>query len=155
MIDIRTNQLNNDQVIALLQEHHNDMLNHSPVESVHALDISGLLAPDVAFFSLWIDDKPAGICALKALDESHCEIKSMRTSPQFLRRGVAKKLLDHVIEQAKIRGYQRISLETGTAQAFLPAQKMYQSFGFIKCEPFSGYSLDPYSLFMTKKISGA
>lgn len=152
MIDIRTNQLNNDQVIALLQDHHNDMLKHSPVESVHALDISGLEAKDVTFFSLWIDDKPAGVCALKALDESHGEIKSMRTSPQFLRRGVAKKLLGHVIEQAKIRGYQRISLETGTAQVFLPAQQMYQSFGFVKCEPFGNYALDPYSLFMTKQL---
>lgn len=147
---ICTGELRNEQVMALLQAHHDDMLKHSPAESVHALDVRGLESPDVTFFSFWIDDKLAGVGALKALNNVHGEIKSMRTSPNFLRQGIARQLLEYIVEQANKRGYQQLSLETGTADAFKPAQRLYQAAGFAKCEPFSDYEEDSYSLFMTK-----
>ena len=151
-MDIRIGELSNPHVIKLLQVHHNDMLKHSPVESVHALDVSKLTQPDIIFYSLWIDNNLAGVGALKALDATHGEIKSMRTSSNYLRQGIAAKLLTHLIEQATLRGYKKLSLETGTAEAFLPAQKLYTQFGFKECEPFGCYELDPYSLFMGKVL---
>ncbi|GIU16406.1 putative N-acetyltransferase YsnE [Shewanella sp. c952] len=148
-MQIRVGELDNKQVLALLSEHHQDMLSHSPVESVHALDISGLKAVDVTFWSLWCADQLVGIGALKQLDKYHGEIKSMRTSVQFLRQGVAHKILAHLIAEARTRGYQRLSLETGSMDAFKPAQKLYQQFGFQECLPFGDYNVDPYSSFMT------
>jgi putative acetyltransferase len=76
----------------------------------------------------------------------------MRTSAKQLRKGIARKLLEHIINQANTRSYKKLSLETGTMDAFLPAQKLYQKFGFQECEPFGGYKEDPYSMFMTKNI---
>jgi len=151
-MDIRVGELRNKEVIALLQEHHEDMLSHSPVESVHALDLNALEAPDITFWSFWINNKLAGVGALKEIDAEHGEIKSMRTSTNHLRQGVAGKLLEHIIEQANIRSYKRLSLETGTMGAFIPAHKLYQLFGFQECEPFGDYKEDPYSMFMTKSI---
>ena len=151
-MDIRVGELRNEDVITLLQEHHEDMLSHSPVESVHALNLNALEAPDITFWSFWINQKLAGVGALKEIDIGHGEIKSMRTSTDHLRQGVAGKLLEHIIKQANIRSYKRLSLETGTMDAFLPAHKLYQQFGFQECEPFGDYKEDPYSMFMTKNI---
>jgi len=149
---ICTGELENEQVIALLQAHHDDMLLHSPVDSVHALDIRKLEAPDITFFSLWLDNKLAGVGALKELSSQHGEIKSMRTSTDFLRQGIARKLLMHVLDLAQERGYQQLSLETGTADAFKPAHRLYQDVGFVECAPFCDYKEDIYSLFMTKSM---
>lgn len=151
-MDIHVGELRNKDVITLLQEHHKDMLSHSPAESVHALDLNALEAPDITFWSFWINQTLAGVGALKEIDMEHGEIKSMRTSTNHLRQGVAGKLLEHIIKQANIRSYKRLSLETGTMNAFLPAQKLYQQFGFLECEPFGNYKEDPYSMFMTKRI---
>ena len=151
-MNIKTGELAHPDVIALLQSHHNDMLQHSPVESVHALDVSKLAALEITFYSLWIDNNLAGVGALKALNTTHGEIKSMRTSSAHLRQGIAAKLLTHIIEQATQHGYKTLSLETGTADAFLPAQRLYTRFGFKECEPFGDYVLDPYSLFMSKVL---
>jgi len=151
-MDIRVGELRNKAVISLLEEHHNDMLSLSPPESVHALDLTNLEKPDVTFWSLWINEELAGVGALKELDKNHGEIKSMRTSTNFLRKGVARILLEHILEQASIRSYKKLSLETGTMEAFLPAQKLYQQFGFQQCPPFGSYQLDPYSLFMSKNM---
>ena len=151
-MNIKTGELAHPDVIALLQNHHNDMLQHSPVESVHALDVRKLAASEITFYSLWIDNNLAGVGALKALNTTHGEIKSMRTSSAYLRQGIAAKLLTHIIAQATQHGYKTLSLETGTADAFLPAQRLYTRFGFKECEPFGDYVLDPYSLFMSKVL---
>jgi len=129
------------------------MLIHSPPTSVHALDLSALAKPGITFWSVWQDDKLAGCGALKEIDKLHGEIKSMRTSKDFLRQGVAKLLLEHIISQACSRGYQQISLETGTMEAFKPAQKLYQQLGFEVCLPFADYQEDPYSTFMSKYLN--
>lgn len=139
-------------VLQLLKEHHEDMHQHSPPESIHALDVSGLQSASVTFWSGWKNGELAGCGALKQLDQTHGEIKSMRTSRQFLRQGVAAELLDHVVKYAKQNNYKRISLETGSMAAFVPARKLYERFGFNYCSPFSDYKEDPNSLFMTKKL---
>ena len=149
---IQIDNLSSDEIKRLLQEHHDDMLQHSPVESVHALDLSSLKASNVTFWTAWIDGELAGCGALKRLDDMHGELKSMRTARQFLRQGVAAQLLVHILEFAKAQSYQKISLETGTADAFVAAHNLYQRYGFKPCQPFSDYQADPYSLFLTKVI---
>lgn len=145
--------LRHESVIALLQEHHQDMLRLSPPESVHALDLSALEKPDVTFWSVWINQELAGIGAIKALDKRYAEIKSMRTARKQLRKGVAAKVLSHLIEFAKESSFERVSLETGTMAAFEPAQRLYSKFGFEACEPFGDYQLAPYSMFMTRTLT--
>ncbi len=107
-MELRVGNLRNKNVIALLNEHHEDMLSSSPPESVHALDLTELEKPEITFFSLWIKNELAGFGALKELDQTHGEIKSMRTSNQHLRKGVARKLLQHIIDQAKRRSYKKL-----------------------------------------------
>ncbi len=133
----------------LLQEHLEDMYAQSPPESVHALDIEALWMLDITFWSVWDEAELAGCGALKELDSEHAEIKSMRTATSFLRRGVASLMLEHIIREAKSRGYARLSLETGSMASFEPAQRLYRKFGFAECEPFGSYVKDPLSLFMT------
>lgn len=151
-MEIRIGELDHPAVITLLAEHHQDMLHYSPAESIHTLDLSKLKQKKISFFSVWQNHELAGCGALKELQREHGEIKSMRTSQNFLRQGVAKLLLEHMLKQAKIRGYSKLSLETGTANAFKPAQKLYQQLGFTECLPFADYKEDPYSLFMSKAI---
>lgn len=142
-----------DDVAALLRAHLQEMFLHSPPESVHALDLDALCAPDIAFWTLR-DDEGAlmGCAALKRLDATHAEIKSMRTAPAHLRKGVAARLLTHLLETARQSGCRRVSLETGAPEAFAPARALYARFGFVPCGPFADYAEDPYSVFMQRTL---
>jgi putative acetyltransferase len=125
----------------------------SPPESVHALDLSELRAPDVTFWTAWDGEELLGCGALKELDARHGEIKTMRTSQHHRRKGVAAALLEHIINVAGERGYERVSLETGSGGPFEAALRFYEKHGFEYCEPFADYVLDPFSRFMTRSIA--
>ncbi|MCY7388203.1 MAG: GNAT family N-acetyltransferase [Burkholderiales bacterium] len=151
-MDIRVDDLQGPEIAQLLQEHLDSMQLLSPPESVHALDLVKLRQPDITFWCAWQGTELLGCGALKELAPGHGEIKSMRTATAHLRKGVAAKMLQHIIEEAQRRKYQRLSLETGTVQAFVPAHKLYAGLGFETCGPFGGYAEDPHSLFMTKAL---
>ncbi|HJR74793.1 MAG TPA: GNAT family N-acetyltransferase [Luteimonas sp.] len=151
-MEIRVDTLDGVEIRELLQEHLQAMERTSPPESRHALDIAGLRQADVTFWSIWDDAELAGCGALKHLDSTHAEIKSMRTAIAHLRKGVASKMLEHLIAEARLRGYRRLSLETGSMDYFEPARKLYASFGFVPCAPFGSYVEDPNSVFMTKAL---
>ncbi len=136
-------------VLALLEEHLRNMHELSPPESVHALDVGRLKHPDITFWSVRDGSVLLGCGALKELDPQHGEVKSMRTPLSHRRRGAGRVLLTHLIEEARRRGYQRLSLETGSMAAFEPAWRLYRSFGFTDCGPFAGYKPDPNSVFMS------
>jgi putative acetyltransferase len=149
---IKVDDLRGPEVAQLLEEHLQDMYAASPPECVHALDLEKLRKPEITFWSLWDGDNLAGCGALKELDTTHAEIKSMRTANNYRGKGVAIKIMEHILAVAAERGYQRLSLETGPMDFFLPARKLYERFGFSYCGPFADYSEDPHSVFMTKKI---
>jgi putative acetyltransferase len=151
-MNIKIDDLSGSEIYELLQEHLRNMALHSPPESVHALDIEALRKPEITFWTVWEDGELLGCGALKELDARHAEIKSMRTSSLHLRKGVASNLLRHMLEEAKRRGYSRLSLETGSMEAFEPARTLYANFGFTYCEPFADYVEDPYSVFMTREL---
>jgi putative acetyltransferase len=144
--------LTRPEVHDLLAAHLADMHATSPAESVHALDLTGLQSPEVTFWTVWSDEELLGCGALKQLDAEHGEIKSMRTAPHARGMGVASRVLDHILTEAKSRGYERLSLETGTQAFFEPARRLYQRFGFVECPPFGDYRLDPNSVFMTRTV---
>lgn len=146
---IKVDDLTGPEVAHLIMDHLHSMTLHSPPESIHALNLNALRKPDITFWSAWEGKELLGIGALKELDRYHGEIKSMKTSSLHLRKGVSKQILQHIIEEAKLRGYQRLSLETGSMDAFEPAKRMYAKFGFEYCEPFADYVEDPNSVFMT------
>jgi putative acetyltransferase len=137
------------EIRALLKTHFAGMLENSPEGSCHFLDFDGLNADDVTFWSIWEGDSLAGCGALKELDAEHGEIKSMRTHEDHLRKGVGAMMLTHIISQARERGYRRLSLETGSSEAFVPAMALYEAHGFQYCPPFGDYVDDPFSRFMT------
>ena len=149
---IKVDDLSGPEVAALLQEHLDDMHRHSPPESVHALDLDKLRQPEITFWTVRSGDKLAGCGALKELDPTHGEIKSMRTSYEFRGKGAGKFVLRHILDEARARGYKRLSLETGSMAAFDPARSLYKSHGFEYCGPFAEYTLDPNSAFMTREL---
>ncbi len=149
---IETDDLTRPAVHDLLNEHLQHMHSLSPAESVHALNLEKLRHPDITFWTAWDGTELLGCGALKQLDARSGEVKSMRTPTALRRRGAGRALLAHIIDEAKSRGCTSLWLETGAVQAFRPAQKLYESFGFVTCGPFADYSLDPYSVFMTLEI---
>jgi putative acetyltransferase len=151
-MDIRLDDLNGPEINKLLQEHLYSMTLHSPPESMHALDVEKLRNPDITFWTVWQDSELIGCGALKELDAAHGEIKSMRTASAHLRKGVATALLTHILEEARKRSYRRLSLETGSMEAFRPARSLYARFGFKPCIPFADYVEDPNSVFMTIEL---
>jgi putative acetyltransferase len=151
-VEIRVDDLKGEQIAELLREHLRGMYASSPPESVHALPIEALRKPDVTFWSVWEGPDLLGCGAMKELDRTHGEIKSMRTSARHLRKGVAAALLEHILAEAKRRSYRRVSLETGSTAPFLPALRLYERFGFRRCGPFSDYVLDPFSVYMTMEL---
>ena len=151
-MEIRVDDLRGRQIIGLLNEHLRSMRTISPPESCHALNLDELRQPDITFWSIWDGSHLAGCGALKHLDGEHAEIKSMRTAESYRRKGVASHLLRHMIDEAKRRGYRRLSLETGSMAYFEPARRLYSSFGFTLCPPFATYIEDPNSVFMSKEL---
>ncbi len=149
---IQLDDLSGPEIAALLTEHLRELNTTSPPESMHALDLAGLRKPHITFWSMWDNDNLVGCCALKQLDAHRGEIKSMRTAAAYRRRGLAAQLLQHVIDQAKQRGYQRLSLETGSMEYFAAARQLYERFGFTYCSPFADYREDPYSVYMTLSL---
>ena len=150
---IKQDDLSGAEIAELLSEHLSDMHIHSPPESVHALDLDALRKPDITFWSIWSDENElVGCGALKELDTTHGEIKSMRTRAKFRGQGAGKLMLRHILDEAAQRGYLRLSLETGSMSAFDPARRLYKSHGFESCGPFADYVLDPNSVFMTLEL---
>jgi putative acetyltransferase len=151
-MDIRLDDLTGPQIRTLLQDHLRNMHELSPPGSVHAMDIDKLRQPDVTFWTVWSGDELLGCGALRELTPKHGEVKSMRTAPAHRGRGAARTMLAHIVEEARRRSYERLSLETGAMRAFEPAHKLYASFGFSFCSPFGDYVDDPNSVFMTKLL---
>lgn len=149
---IKVDDLLDGKVIQLLEEHLADMYSNSPPESVHALDVDALKSPTITFFSAWLSGQLQGCLAIKQLSAGHIELKSMRTANSARQSGVATKLLTHVLNVAIDKGYQRVSLETGSQDFFFPARKLYEKFGFDYCGPFADYKEDPYSCFMSREL---
>lgn len=149
MFTIKIDDLTHPAVQNLVAYHISGMLEQSPPESSHALDVQKLRDPAVTFWSAWEGEQLAGIGALKMLNTEHGELKSMRTATAFLRRGVANQFLVHILHVARERGLQRLSLETGTQPGFAACHQLYCKHGFVDCEPFADYQPDPNSRFMT------
>jgi putative acetyltransferase len=151
-MDFLLDDLQREAIRELLRLHLESALQHSPPGSVHALDIDGLRRPGVTFWSCWQDGELLGCCALKELEPPHGELKSMRTVPGRERQGVGARMLEHLLAQARARGYRRLSLETGSTEAFAPARRLYERYGFEYCAPFGDYAEDPWSRFMTLRL---
>jgi putative acetyltransferase len=149
---IEVDDLSRPEIHALLNEHLRNMYALSPPESVHALDVEKLRKPEITFWSAWDGPVLVGCGALKELDAKHGEVKSMRTPSALRRRGAGRAILSHIIAVARERRYERLSLETGAADAFRPAQSLYESFGFSYCGAFGEYKEDPNSVFMTIRL---
>ena len=140
------------EVAALLERHLAFCKATSPPEDVHALEIDGLLEPAVTFFALRCDGELLGVGALKELDPTHAEIKSMHTAQSARRAGVGRAMVEHLLATAAARGYRRVSLETGSMEAFAPARALYASVGFVPYGPFGDYRESPNSDFMTLQL---
>ena len=150
MLDIRRDDVTDPRVVALLARHLDEMRGLSPPESVHALDLDGLKRPDMTLWTAWDGDTLLGCGGLKTLDESHGEVKSFHTAREARGRGVATAILAVVLEEARQRGFSRLSLETGTPEPFRPARDLYERHGFAECPPFGDYREDPFSVCMTR-----
>ena len=150
--DIREDDLSNDQTRDLLRWHLDGMAANSPADNVFALDLSGLQAPEVTVWTAWVGDAIAGIGALRDFGDRSGEIKSMRTHPSFLRRGVATALLEHIVETARARGMRRLSLETGRGPAFEPALALYRRHHFVDGEAFAQYRPTGFSQFLHRSL---
>lgn len=140
------------KIASLLRLHLDEMHQWSPPESVHAMPIERLRQPDVTFYSAWDGERLAACGAIKHLSDDHGELKSMRAHPDYRGKGAGRAILDHLMAEARRRGYARVSLETGRPEPFLPARRLYESEGFAECPPFADYTEDPFSICMTRQL---
>ena len=152
MLVIREDDLTGDATRALLALHLSGMHENSPPGHVFALDLSGLKAANVTVWTAWDGDAVAGIGALKELGDGTGEVKSMRTHPEHLRKGVGAALLEHIIEAAHSRGMRRLSLETGRGPAFEPALALYRRRGFTDGEAFGDYVQSAFNQFLHMEL---
>ena len=152
-MEISVDDLSGEDIAAFLQDHIDDKVAVSPPESRHVLDLDGLCNTDITFWTMRDAGEVIACGALKALGEGHGEIKSMRTSRAHRGKGIASRMLQHIIGEARARGYRRLSIETGSMEFFRPAHALYARHGFEICPPFGQYGEDPNSVFMTRLLS--
>lgn len=148
-MQIRTGDTRDPAVIELLNHHYATARAQSAPGSAHALDLAGLRAPDITFWTGWDDGELVVVGALRTISASHGEVKSMHTAQAARRRGFGSRMIEHIVAEARSRGMSRLSLETGSWDYFKPAQALYRAHGFQPCAPFERYIEDPNSLFMT------
>ena len=141
-----------EDVRALLDRHLAFARGSAPPADVHALDHEGLRDPAVSFYSARRNGELLAIGALKELDDTHGELKSMHTAEAVRGQGIARAMVEHLVGVARARGYRRVSLETGTMDVFAPARSLYRSAGFEPCVPFAGYRPSPNSACMTLRL---
>lgn len=151
-LEIRIDDLSGEATQGLIRRHLAGMHENSPPESVHAFDLSKLKQPGLQFWTGWAGGDIAVMGALKRLDAENGEIKSMRVADAWLGKGAGRAMLEHILAEARAMGLKRLWLETGSAPAFVPALKLYESAGFTFCGPFGDYAEDPFSRFMTKTL---
>jgi putative acetyltransferase len=149
---IRKGDLDGAPTRALISRHLEIMHGASPPDSVHAFDIDQLKSHDVTFWSAWLGDEIAGCGALKQLDAARGEIKSMTVAEAFRGHGIGRAILDHIMNEARVRGMTGLWLETGSSAPFAAALRLYEQAGFVRCPPFDGYVEDPFSIFMTRAL---
>jgi putative acetyltransferase len=149
---IEPDDLTSPEVVAFLEAHVAQLRATSPPGTSHALDLAGLRAPGVSFWTAYDGDELIGCAALKRLDADHAELKSMRTAPQRVGEGIGSWLVDFVLERAREAGFARVSLETGSQDFFAPARRLYARHGFVSCEPFGDYEANPANTFMTREL---
>jgi putative acetyltransferase len=154
-VRIVVDDLTGPQIARFLEEHVREMRATTPPESKHALDLDALRGPDITFWTVLDGGTVVGCGALKRLDASHAEVKSMRTLAARKRTGIASEILGHIIAEAGRMGFTRLSLETGSAEFFSPARELYEKFGFQYCAPFADYRPDPLSVFLTRTLPGS
>lgn len=150
--DIGPVRADSPEVQELLRRHLAFAHTHSPPEDVHALDNAGLRDPRIALYGFRAGGELLGVGALMLLDSDHGELKFMHTAAEARRRGVGRAMLVHLLGEARARGLHRVSLETGTMEAFAPARAMYEAAGFAYCEPFAEYRVSPNSCCMTLSL---
>lgn len=151
-IVVRQDDLSSVESQSIVREHMAEMLENTPLESVHALPLHKLQQDHVTFWTAWVGSELCGCGALQRLDHKQGEVKSMRTREKFLRQGVGQAVLSRIVAEAQSRSWERLSLETGSAASFAAARSMYIKNGFQICGPFGDYKLDPHSVFMTKQL---
>ncbi|EGJ76523.1 MULTISPECIES: GNAT family N-acetyltransferase [Streptomyces] len=151
-MDIAVDDLAGPAIAAFLEAHVSQLRALSPPESTHALDLDGLRVPEVTFWTARESGEIVGCCAVKRIAPGHGELKSMRTDPTRTRSGVASALLRHALDESRRAGLDRVSLETGADDFFLPARTLYAKFGFRPCPPFGTYREDPLSVFLTRTL---
>jgi putative acetyltransferase len=142
-----------DDVRQLVEHHLKFGRLHSPPQDAHALEVDGLLDPAVTLFSIRRRGELVAIGALKRLDDRHAELKTMHTAEHVRGLGIGRAMLDHLLAVARERGFERVSLETGVMEAFVPARSLYVSAGFVPCEPFGDYHPSPNTTYMTMSLS--
>jgi putative acetyltransferase len=152
VLTFHAGDLESSDVQELLDHHFGQMRATSPPDACHVLPIDGLHDSAVSFWSVRENGLLLGVGALKQLSSDHGEIKSMRTAPAALGRGVGRALLNHIVAEARSRGYRRLSLETGSSEPFAAALRLYESEGFVRCGPFAGYSATPFTRFFTREL---
>tara|TARA_Y100001970_G_scaffold279899_1_gene388013 strand:- start:149 stop:616 length:468 start_codon:yes stop_codon:yes gene_type:complete len=152
MIKSIEGNFDNPEVNELLTKHFIELRAASPEGSAHVLDINGLKVPSIKFWSLWENDKLLGCGALKFLDNEHGEFKSIRIHDNFREQGYGIKVINHLINKAKILKIKKISIETGAGNFFIPARKLFKKTGFDVCEPFAHYKEDVNSVYLTMLI---
>jgi putative acetyltransferase len=143
-----------DDVRRLIEVHFKFGRSHSPPEDAYALDVDGLLDPEVTLFSIRSRGELLAIGALKRLDDQHVELKTMHTVEHARGRGIGRAMLDYLLAAARNRGFESVSLETGSMEAFAPARSLYTSAGFASCEPFGDYRQSPNSTYMSRRLGG-
>ncbi len=153
-LDIAEDDLTGEDIRALVALHLSGMHAESPACKVHALPLERLRQPGVTFYAARVRGEVAAIGAIKHLDETHGELKSMRAAPVWRGKGVGEAMLVHLLGVARVRGYVRVSLETGRTEAFAAAAGLYRKHGFLECEAFEDYVIDDFSTCMTLTIGG-
>lgn len=151
-MEIREDDLTHAAVHALIRLHTAEARASTPQENAHALDLHAFRTPGTTLFTAWNGAELLGMAALRRLDAGHAEVKSMRTAPGHLRRGVARALLEHVVAAARAQGMTRLSLETGTHPMFAAANCLYEAHGFIDGPVFGGYPPSAHNRFMTREL---
>jgi putative acetyltransferase len=135
-----------DEVRGLIGSLNEHLRPQSPPEFQFQMTVDEMAGPDTTVFVARDEaGRAVGCGALRVHPGGLGEVKRMFTIPAARGAGVGRLVLEAVIAEARLRGLERLLLESGVGPGFVGAWTLYQRAGFRPRGPFLDYPASPWS----------
>jgi GNAT superfamily N-acetyltransferase len=151
-VEIRRERFDSDTAQALAEDLEAELLaTYDGVPGSGGLPRASIFEPpDGAFLVGWVDGEPVACGGIARYDDATAEIRRMYVAPAERGRGLSRRVLTALEDEARTLGYSFVRLETGNLQT--EAVRLYVSAGYARIERYGPFVDDERSVCFEKRL---